>query len=415
MKRRIVITGLGAVTPIGVGIKNYWEGLITGRNGTGPITLFDPKDYPVKIAAEVKDFDYTPYFDRKKARLLSRGTQFALAAVLMALEDSRWREHPGDGKFGAVNGTSNASQDAIEEAINVLLDHGYNRTMPYVVTKCFPHSAASEAGLMTGFQDDVMTISTGCASGINAVAYAFEEIRKGRCDAYLCSAGEATLTKYVFAYFCRANLLSTRQDPLYRNSCPFDARRDGGVLGEGSGCLMLEELDHARRRGAPIYGEILGWGRCGSGYNTNPNRDESIPRGIGIALELAMKSANVGPTAIDYIGLHGVSDVSLDFWETKAIKQVFGEHAYRIPMSSVKSMIGIPVSAAAMLQLIATVLAMQHDLLPATTHYEEADPRCDLDYIPNKPRRNRIDRALVMVHGFNGSDAAVIIGRAPVP
>ncbi len=411
MAQRVVITGMGAVTPIGIGLREYWEGLLEGRNGVAPISLFDPSDYPTRIAAEVKDWDPTRFIDRKRARLMARGTQFGVAAALMALEDAHWAEHPGDGRLGVVGGISNSAQDAVEDAIDALKERGLRRVSPFVLNKSFPHSLASEAGLSVGWQDDVSTVSTACTAGINATARAFDHVRAGTLTSVLAVASDATISRYVFAGFVQAGLLSKNNELPEQASRPFDAKRDGGVLGEGAGAVVVESLEHARRRGARIYAEILGCGAAGVGFGPEPKR--RIPLGMAAAMRKALAAANCGPEHIDYVGCHGVSDPHLDVWETRAMKDVLGERAYRIPMSSVKSMIGIPQCAAGMLQAVATILAMTEGVLPPTINYEFPDPECDLDYVPNTPRRNRVERALVFAHGFNGSDAAVVLARGP--
>jgi 3-oxoacyl-(acyl-carrier-protein) synthase len=285
--------------------------------------------------------------------------------------------------------------------------------LPYFLTKSFPHATATETGSLTGFQSQIMTFATACTAGMNAIGYACKEIAAGGGDAFLCISTDATIANCAFAHFCRSGMLTSNNDDPQHASRPYDAKRDGGVLGEGAGGLLLEELSHARRRGAKIYGEILGFGTSGSGYGGDPAT--MIPQGMATAMTQAMVSANCGPSAIDYIGSHGVSDKVLDAWETVAMKKTFGERAYEIPMSSIKSMIGIPQNAAGVLQLIATTMAMKDGILPATTNYEYADPECDLDYVPNVPRRNHVERALVLAHGFNGSDAALLLGRTILP
>ncbi len=409
MRRRIVVTGMGAVTPIGCTVADYWQSLLAGRSGVGPITLFDASDYPTRIAAEVKHFDPSKFFDRKDLRLMARPTQFGVAAALMALADGGWRNETGDAPLGVVGGVSNSAQDALEGQIDALLQHGYRRVLPYVLTKAFPHSTASEAGRLTGFQDKVITLSTGCTSGMNSLAYAVEEIRAGRCAAILCISTDATISKYVFAGFCRAGLLSTDNDHPERASRPFDANRQGGVLGEGAAAFLLEEQQQARQRGARIQAEILGCASCGGGYRFDD--PDALRQGMARTMQAALADANLRPEHLGYIGCHGVGDPHLDRWETQAVKQVFGQAAYRLPLSSVKSMIGIPQNAAAMLQAVATIQAINCGMLPPTTNYETPDPDCDLDYVPNEPRRNRVDRAMVFAHGFNGSDAAIILGR----
>lgn len=414
MRRRVLITGVGAVTPVGIGVPAYWESLLAGRSGVGPITLFDASDFPVRIAAEVKDFDPTRWMDRKQARLLARGAQFGVSAAVMALEDAGWPQRPGDGRTAVLAGISNSAQDAVEAAVDTLREHGLRRVLPYTLTKCFPHSTATEAGRLTGFQDQVLSFSTGCTSGFNAVLYAFNEIRAGRLDAVLVTATDSTLSRYVFGVFCKAGgMLSENQGDPATVSRPFDLRRDGGVLGEGAGALLLESADHARRREARPLAEVLGVATGGTGYSCQESPEKSLVDGMATTMAAALAGANVSPRGLDYVGAHGVSDPHLDAWETNALKRVLGAEARRIPISSVKSMIGIPQNAAAMLQLIATLMAMRDSILPPTINYEYPDPQCDLDWVPNHPRRNRVERAMVFTHGFNGSDAAVVIGRAP--
>lgn len=413
MSRRVVITGLGAVTPIGIGVRDYWDGLLSGRCGVGTISLFDASDLPSRVAAEVKDFDSTRFFDRKKARLLSRPTQFGVASALLCLEDAQWNERRGDGAVGVATGISNSAQDVAEAIFDIVKEHGYKRTLPYFLTKAFPHSVATETGLMTGFQTNVMTFSTACTAGINALGYAAEEIRAGRCRAFLCTATDASITPCTIACFCRAGMVSCRNDDPARASRPFDVERDGGVIGEGAGSLFLEDYEHARQRGAPVYAELLGFGSSGVGYGATP--DVTVPKGMVAAMMQALRSANRSPRHIEYVGCHGVSDPHLDVWETQALKETFGEHAYRIPMSSVKGAIGIPQSAAGMLQLVAAVMTLREGIVAPTANLENPDPACDLDYVPCRPRRNAIARALVLAHGFNGSDAAVVVEKATNP
>ncbi len=410
-RRRIVITGMGAVTPIGNSVDEYWRSLLDGVCGVAPITLFDPAEYPTKIAAEVKNFDGRDYFDRKDLRMMARPTQFGVAAALMALRDAGWNENPGDGPLGVVNGISNSAQDAVEKQIDNLIQHGYRRVIPHVLTQSFPHSTASETGRITGFQDHVMTISTGCTSGMNSIGYAINEIRAGKCSSMLAISTDATIAKYVFAGFCRAQLLTEKNSQPEQASKPFDLNRDGGVLGEGAGAFVIEELHHARAKNRRILAEIIGYAGAGSGYSFD---DEiALGKGMDRAILEALADANLAAAKIDYVGCHGVSDKHLDRIETQAYKRVFGEHAYKIPMSSVKGHIGIPQNAAGHLQALATVKAMNEGILPPTLNYENPDPDCDLDYIPNQPRRNRIRTALVFAHGFNGSDAALVLKAAP--
>ena len=317
MKRRVVITGMGAVTPIGVGVDAFWEGLLAGRNGVERISLFDPSDYPCQIAAEVKDFDEKRFFDRKKARKMARATQFGVAASLLCLEDARWQESPGDSEVGVAAGISNSARDVAETISDTVREHGYGRVLPYWLTKIFPHATATETGLVTGFQSQVMTFATACTAGLNAIGYAVDQILQGRAEAFLCPYTDATITDCTLACFCKAGLVSTRNDDPAHASRPFDAKRDGGVLGEGAGCVLVEEYSHARRRGAPKLAEVRGFGTSGVGYNCDPST--AVPRGMVGVLNQALAAANCGPNQIDYVGAHGVSDVHLDAWETACV------------------------------------------------------------------------------------------------
>jgi len=411
MRKRVAITGMGVVSPIGIGLDEYWEGLLSGRVGVGPITAFDASDYPCRVAAEVLGFKPSDYFDRKKARLMARGTQFGVASATLCLEDANWDHSCNGSMLGVAAGISNSPQDTVEEAVMQLRDHGYRRALPYQLNKSLPHGLAAETGTATGFQQSVMTFATACTAGMNALGYAIEEIRQGRLYAILCPAADANIAKYAFGYFCKAGMLTSNNEDPQHASRPFDLDRDGGVLGEAGACLLLEDFDCARRRGASIYAEIIGYGTTGIGYNPG-EQQSTVSQGMAKAMSNAMKDANCHPEQIDYIGAHGVSDRRLDLWETNAAKEVFGKYAYRLPLSSAKAQIGIPQNAAGILQMIATVMAVREGILPPTVNYDTPDPECDLDYVPNEPRHNRVQQALTLAHGFNGSDAAVIIRRA---
>jgi 3-oxoacyl-[acyl-carrier-protein] synthase II len=408
-----VITGIGVVTPIGIGLTAFWENLLAGRCGVGPITSFEVSDLPCRIAAEVRDFEPERFFDRKQIRLLSRGTQLGVSAALLCLEDAQWKDGGVAERLGVIAGISNSAQDVAETISDVVRDHGYRRVLPYFLTKIFPHATASETGLRTGFQSQVMTVATACTAGLNALGHGMDEIRAGRLDALLVTSTDATVTRCTMACFCRAGMVSLNNSDPAHASRPFDAKRDGGVLGEGAACFLVESLDHARRRQAHIYAELLGFGTSGSGYSAEPA--ESTPQGMAATMRQALASANCSPAQLQYIGCHGVSDPHLDAWETQAMKLALGDWAYRIPMSSIKAQVGIPQNAAGALQLVAAIMAMSRGILPATLNYEVPDPECDLDYVPNTPRRNRVTRALVLAHGFNGSDAAIVVGGVGPP
>ncbi|MFW5803064.1 MAG: beta-ketoacyl-[acyl-carrier-protein] synthase family protein [Verrucomicrobiota bacterium] len=411
-KRRVVVTGMGVVSPIGCSVDAFWDGLLQGRCGIGPITLFDASGYPCPYAAEVKDFDPAKIVEAKRVRTLSRPTLFGLGAAFECLENAGWHSAPGDGVCGIVGGTSNTAQAAVEDGVLLTNAAGFKATRKlwYTLTKAFPHSMASEIGRKSGFQAKALTVSTACTAGMNAITQASELIRSGECDAVLVPSADATITKNLYPYFYRVKMLADSNLPPERISRPFDAKRSGGILGEGAGCLLLEERDHACRRNAPQLCEILGSGSSGTGF-AECGDEQAAVYGTAVTIREALADAGVSPESVNYIGCHGVSDPDLDRLETRAIKQAFGEDAARrIPMSSIKALTGIPQSAAGMMQVIATVLAIRDGVLPPTMNYEYADPDCDLDYVPNKARRNQVRRALAWCHGFNGSDAAVVLG-----
>ena len=414
--RRVVVTGMGVVSPVGSSVATFWDSLLTGRSGIAPITLFDASNYPCPYAAEVKDFDPTSVVEPKRVPTFSRPTLFGLGAALQCVANAEWHSRPGDGVCGVVGGTANTAQGAVEEAILLAEKHGFRATRQlwYTLTKAFPHAMASEVGRRTGFQAKALTISTACTAGLNAVDQSMRLIRRGECDCVLTPAADATITENLYPYFCRAGMLATSDLPPNRISRPFDAQRSGGILGEGGACLLLEDLAHARRRQAPILCEVLGAGSCGEGYSAD--NEDAFVGGVVRALEEALADASLSPATIDYVGCHGVSDPTLDRLETLSLKRVFGEEgAYRIPMSSIKALTGMPLSVGGLLQTIATTQAIQNDLLPPTHNYENPDPECDLDWVPNTPRRNRIGRALIWGHGFNGSDSAIVIGAVRQP
>jgi 3-oxoacyl-(acyl-carrier-protein) synthase len=305
---------------------------------------------------------------------------------------------------------STSAQDAVEQLIGVFNTHGFRRILPHYLNQVSPHTGAVEMGLLTGFQDQVMTFATACTCGVNAFRYAFEELRNGRCEAFLVSAMDASITPSGVASFCRAHMVTTawNHDPKHA-SRPFDLKRDGGVLGEGAVTVLLETEEHARRRGARVCAEVLGCATAGRGCGGQEN--ERVPQAMAQTMTAALADAGVGSEAVGYIGANGVSDPGLDAWETVAVKAVFGEQARRIPISSIKSMIGIAPGPAGVLQTVSTALAIRYEMLPPTINYEYADPVCDLDYVPNRARRNRVQTALVLTHGLGGGDVAIVLGR----
>lgn len=402
--RRVVITGLGAVAPNGIGKEAFWQALIEGRSGIGRITRFDPSKYSSQVAGEVKDFDPLKYMSRKEAEGMGRATQFAVAAARMALDDaglddirdSRWRR-------GVVVGHESLVMDVAEEQFGVFKKEGDDPTcIPRsTLWKYTPNAPATAASLLLGSGDSLITLSNNCIAGLNAIGYAAGQIREGWLDLAVAGGTSVCLTPYLFGCFCAYGVLTSNPDPATA-SRPFDRRREGVVYAEGAGMVILESLEVARERKAPIYGEVLGF----SEGNRTCMRENA---GWAEAIRLALERARLRPRDIDYICAHGVSHPTLDLWETLAIKEAFGEHAYRVPISSIKSMIGQPGAAAGSLQVIATAMAIRAGRIPPTMNYEHPDPRCDLDYVPNESRRNPIDAVLIVSGGGAGMESCLVI------
>ncbi|MFW5996551.1 MAG: beta-ketoacyl-[acyl-carrier-protein] synthase family protein [Verrucomicrobiota bacterium] len=406
MNRRVVITGMGAVTPIGIGVEEFWQGLLEGRNGIGPITLFDASDYPCRIAAEVKDWNPSQFMERKKAKRLSRCAQFAVAASKLCLEHAGWTQRYNPAKTAVVGSMSNSAQDILELLVNTIGQRGYERLSPRTLPMLIPHTSTSEVAAITGFQGEVVSITNACAAGLYGIGHAAHLIRSGYYDAILCPATDASISYTGMGCFCRAGLVSLRNEEPEKASRPFDAERDGGVLGEGATCLLLESAEHAKQRSASIYAEIDGFGSK-EAYSNKEHGD----KGMSESMRKALASANCSPHSVDYIAGNGVSDVELDRVETEAVKSLFGEKAYDIPISSVKAQTGIPLNVAGTLQLTSAIMALNRGIIPPTGNYEIPDPDCDLDYVPGAPRYNSISRVLVHAHGLNGSNASLVLAK----
>ena len=409
MNRDVVITGMGAVTPIGSGLETFWKGLLEGRNGIDEITLFDAREYPCRIAAEVKDWDPSVFMSRKKARRMARCAQFAVAASQLCLEDAQWRREPPSSRTAVVGSISNSAQEILDRIIEKLKTRGYHRLSPRSLPMTLPHSSASEVGAVTGFQGEVTSVTNACAAGLYAVGHAANLIRAGKYDAILCPATEASITYTTLGSFARAGLLSVRNDEPEKASRPFDAKRDGGIIGEGAACFLLESEEHARKRAANVYAQVNGFG-CSESHGCDT--DEGTQQGMMASMREALVSGNCSPAHVGYVGANGVSDPDLDRLETAALKELFQEEAYRTPVSSVKAQVGIALNVAGALQLIASVMALNTGILPPTRNYEYPDPACDLDYIPGEPRHNAVSHALVHAHGMNGSNASLLITKA---
>ncbi len=410
-KRRVVITGIGVVSSIGIGKNAFWEALCQGRSGISRITSFDPSHLSTQIAGEVKNFDPLLFIDRKSLRRMDRTSQFAVACAKMAVEDAGLDPRSnGRERAGVIIGTAMAGHGHILQQHNEYLKKGPDRVNPFTTLASFPDACASNISIELGITGPSFSIATACSSASDAVGYAFDAIMSHTLDFLIMGGAEATVFDPILAAFCATRALSRRNHEPEKASRPFNLDRDGFVLGEGAGIFVLEEYEHAKKRGAKIYAEVLGHGMtCDAYHMTSPD-----PSGqeAGRAIEMAMKKAGVKPDQIDYINAHGTSTPLNDKTETMVIKKIFGERAYRIPVSATKSMVGHLIGAAGSVELIATVLAMENEIIPPTINYEIPDPECDLDYVPNKSRKAKIQIAMKNSFGFGGKNSILIIARA---
>jgi len=409
--RRVVITGLGVVSSVGFGKEAFWDSISKGRSGVSNITAFDTSQFTTHFAGEIKNFDPSAYILPKKLKRMDRTTQFAVVASKMAVEDAKLDlQEPGvRERTGVIIGAALAGVGFILEQHEVMLKKGPMRLNPFTALASFPDACAGNVSIELGVKGPSFSIATACSSASDACGYAFDAIQSGDLDFLIMGGAEATIFPGIVASFCVARALSTRNDQPEKASRPFSMDRDGFVLGEGAGMLVLEEYEHAKKRGAHIYAEILGHGMtCDAYHMTAPD-----PEGTEAAraMQLAMENAGVDPKEIDYINAHGTSTSLNDKTETLVIKKVFGPRAYEIPISSVKSMIGHLIGAAGSVELIATLLAMEHQLIPPTINYNSKDPECDLDYVPNVARKAKITIAMKNSFGFGGKNSILILKK----
>ncbi|MFO7310495.1 MAG: beta-ketoacyl-ACP synthase II [Bacillota bacterium] len=410
MKRRVVVTGIGVITPVGIGKEAMWDALARGVSGIGPITRFDASDYPTRFAGEVRDFDPAAYMDRKDARRLDRFIQYAWAATQMALTDANLDPTKVDGeRMGVLIGSGIGGIETLEQQVRVLAERGPDRVSPFLVPMMIPDMASGYVSIQIGAKAHNACTVTACASGSNAIGDAARIIQRGEADIMITGGTEASVTPVALAGFSAARALSTRNDAPQKASRPFDKERDGFVLAEGAGILVLESLEHAQARGARIYGEVAGYACTGDAYHIT----QPAPEGEGAyrAIRRALEDAGVSPDEIDYINAHGTSTEYNDYFETLAIKRALGEAAYRVPISSTKSMTGHLLGAAGAVEAIVCLLAMERGLIPPTINYEVPDPGCDLDYVPNEARPAKIDVAVSNSFGFGGHNAVLVLRR----
>ena len=408
-KRRVVVTGIGAVSPLGNDAHTTWENVLAGKSGIGPLTRLNADDFPAKVAGELKDFDIEKYVDRKEARKMDRFTHYAIAASVMAVEDAKLEINDTNAtRVGVWIGSGIGGLETLETQHEIFLNRGYKRVSPFFVPMMIPDMAAGQVSIKLGAKGINSCTVTACATGTNSIGDAFKVIQRGDADVMITGGTEAPITKMAVAGFCANTALTTNPDP--NTACrPFDANRDGFVLSEGAGVIILEELEHALNRGATIYAEIAGYGATGDAFHiTAP-----APGGEGgaRAMRIAIEDAGLTPEDIQYINAHGTSTPYNDKYETAAIKEVFGDYAYKVAVSSTKSMTGHLLGAAGGIEAIFTALSIRDGIIPPTIHIETPDPECDLDYVPNEARKADVKAAISNSLGFGGHNATILFKK----
>jgi 3-oxoacyl-[acyl-carrier-protein] synthase II len=408
--RRAVITGLGAITPIGNSVEEFWANAVEGVSGIGVLTSFDHTSYPVHIAGEVKNFDPEEYMDRRDARRMGRFSQFAIAATKQAITHAELDMEATDrDRVGVLMGNGIGGIHESQEAVRTMDRRGGMKVDPFYFPKMLPNMAAAHIALHYGARGYNNTVITACAAGTQAIGDSLDLVRSGRVDVVITGGAEAALTELGLCGFSVIRALSTQNDPPEKASRPFDARRDGFIAAEGAGIFVVEELQHAKKRGAPILAEISGYGACNDAYHVvAPSEDGS---GAMRAMREALNDAGVEPADVDYINAHGTSTELNDRSETLAIKKLFGEDAYRVPISATKSMVGHSFGAAGAVESVACVKSIQTGWIHPTINYEHPDPDCDLDYVPNKARQADIAVVLKNSFGFGGQNACLVFKR----
>ncbi|MEW6274474.1 MAG: beta-ketoacyl-ACP synthase II [Bacillota bacterium] len=410
MPKRVVVTGLGVVSPLGIGMRTFWSNLTAGVSGVARITRFNPEGYTTQIAAEVKDFEPTRFFEKKEARRLDRFTQFALVAVKEALADAGLEfENINRDRIGVILGTGIGGIETLEEQHKILLSRGPERISPFFIPMMIANMAAGQIAINYGLRGHNVTTISACASSSNAIGDAFRLLKQGLADVIITGGAEAPITPLAIAGFCSMRAMSTNNGEPAKASRPFDARRDGFVIGEGAGILILETLEHALKRGARIYAEVAGYGCSCDAYHVSAPDPEG--KGAALAMELALQEANIDSGEVDYINAHGTATPLGDKLETLAIKQVFSNSIGRLAVSSTKSMTGHLLGAAGGLEAVACILAIENGIVPPTINYEHPDPECDLDYVPNQARSLPVEVALSNSLGFGGHNVSLLFKK----
>lgn len=408
MKRRVVVTGMGVCSTLGFEIEEFYQNLLNGKNGISLIENFDTKDHTAKIAGEIKNFDPLAYFERNEAKRMDRFCQFAMLAADKAVKDSGMELEREDlDRIGVITASGIGGMKTFQDNHKILLERGPSRVSPVFIPMMISNIAAGKISIKFGFKGPNYSISSACASSGHAIGSAFRAIQYGDADLMLTGGAEAVITDLAMAGFSNMKALSTRNDAPEKASRPFDKDRDGFIMGEGAGMLIIEELEHAKARGARIYAELAGIGNTGDAF------DIVVPSGEGAerAMKIALKDAGMTTTDIDHINTHGTSTPVGDITETKAVKNVFGEYAYKIAINSTKSMIGHLLGAAGAVELIGTIKAVQTDTVHPTINLENQDPECDLDYTANKFVKREVRAALCNTFGFGGHNCSVVVKK----
>lgn len=409
MKRRVVITGAGVIHSLGFTVEKFWDSIKEGKSGINLVTKFDTSNYETKVGAEIKDFEPTNYIDKKEAKRMDTFTQYAMAATKMAIESSGIKfENEDSFRVGVIVGSGIGGIETLEDQHSTLINKGPGRVSPFFIPMMIANMASGRIAIEYGLQGFNECVITACATGNNAIGDAFKVIQRGDADIMVTGGSEAAITPLSYAGFCSSKAMTTNPDPA--TACrPFDAERDGFIMGEGAGIIILEEMEHAIQRGAQIIAEIVGYGcTCDAHHITAPH-----PEGIGgiNCMKMAIADAGIKPEEIGYINAHGTSTPLNDPGETGVIKKVFGDHAYKLSVSSTKSMTGHLLGAAGAIEAIICAMALKEGFLPPTVNYKTPDPECDLDYVPNTGRKSDIKYALSNALGFGGHNAAIIIKK----
>ncbi|GIQ68679.1 beta-ketoacyl-[acyl-carrier-protein] synthase II [Xylanibacillus composti] len=409
MMQRVVVTGMGVITSLGKDIDTFWKHLIEGKSGVSRIESFDTSDYPTKIAAAIHDFNPEDYMDKREARKMDRFVQLALAASDMALKDANLnvREQTDAERVGVYVGSGIGGLATWEEQHRILLEKGPKRISPFFIPMMIANMASGQISMKTGAKGPNSTAVTACATGTHSIGDSYKLIQRGDADVMICGGAEATITPTGMGGFCALRAMSTRNDEPEKASRPFDLDRDGFVMGEGSGILVLESLEHAQKRGARIYAEVIGYGMSGDAYHmTDPD-----PDGAARCMTKAIRDAGVEPTAIDYVNAHGTSTPVGDKSETIALKKALGDHAYKIAVSSTKSMTGHLLGAAGGVEAVISALTLHHGVIAPTINVDQQDPECDLDVVPNEARKADVRIAMSNSFGFGGHNATIMLKK----